>query len=278
MTMNRRQAMVALWGGLSVLGARNAQAAPPTAHYAPGFGTHDLYALVGRSTRLSVLAGRITRSQAQRTLNVLTDEAMATLSPSAQEAHQHFTALGTALSASPVQASAQAALQAYGAFLQASTTFTPQDRAALIRLARTTRAAVVSIDQLTTDLLPHLGHPMARLLLVTSQLQRQSQHLAARFLLLRTGISDADEAMHLQQGREAFTRQMGELQTAALQTPRTREQWPLLASQWVFMNAALAQTSSDPKAMETTCTTSERMLEVLDQLYPEYEAAMRQSG
>lgn len=278
MEMNRRNVVVALWGGLSVVGVRSAQAAIPAARHAPGFGAHDVYGLVGRSTRLSVLAGRITRSQAQRTLNVLTDEATATLSTSTQEARQHFTELGAALSESPVQSAAQAAVQAYGAFLQASTSFTPQDRAALIRLARTTRAAVVAVDQLTTDLLPHLGHPMARLLLVTSQLQRQSQHLAARFLLLRTGISDADEAMHLQQGREAFTRQMGELQAASLQTPRTREQWPLLASQWVFMNAALAQTSSDPQAMETTCTTSERMLEVLDQLYPEYEAAMRQSG
>jgi hypothetical protein len=30
--------------------------------------------------------------------------------------------------------------------------------------------------------------------------------------------------------------------------------------------------------MENVCTTSERMLEVLAQLYPEYEAALRQTA
>jgi len=270
MKVSRRSVSVALGCLLGAFAGRGQAAS--------GFGRRDLYGLVGKSSRLSVLAGRITRSQAQRVLGVLPAEANAALPVSTQEAHQLMTELGGLLAGTPVQTQAQSALQAYGVMLQASAALSTPDHSSLVQLARSTGAAVESVDALTTALLPHLGHPMAHMLLMVAQMQRQSQHLAARFMVLRTGISDPAEALHLQQGREVFSQQVGTLQAASLQTARIREQLGLLSNQWLFMNAALAQTSKEPHAMENVCTTSERMLEVLAQLYPEYEAALRQTA
>ena len=249
------------------------------ARHAPGFGNHDLYALVGKSTRLSVLVGRVARSQAQRALEVLPAPAVTQLAQSTQEAQRGLAELNAALANSPAQAEMQALAQTYGVFLKANEGLNPKDHAALLRMARLAGPAVEAADLLTQLLVKHLGHPMARILGTTADMQRLSQHLAARFMMMRTGVSAQDkqeQSVAVAQGRELFARNLDALRAAPLQTPAIQQRLLLLANQWLLMNESLGRTAQDVATMEHVCTTCERILEVLTQLMPEYEAALRQ--
>lgn len=254
-------------------GASLAQA-PPPARRAGAPDSADARALVGKATRLSVLSDRITRSQAQRVLGVLGARAERVLLDSSAEARKLLTELGTGSLAG--RAPYQAAAKAYDEFLRTSERFDGKDRAALGRFAVQADAVGELADQLVELLITDMGQSVARILSTTADLQRLTQHLAVHFLLAQAGIEEKEQLREISAGREAFVQQLGELHQAPLRGGQISELLPLLDNQWMLMNLALGQTRRDQAALENACTTSERTLEVLTSLYPQYEAALRQ--
>lgn len=253
-------------GGLAL-----AQAPPGVV--SPG-GARDARALVAKATRLSVLTERITRSQAQRVLGVLAGRADKVLADSSAEARRLLNELGAGSTAG--RPPYQAAAKAYDEFLRSSERFDVKDRAALGRFA--VQADVVGdlTDRLVEMLIHDMGQSVARILSTTADLQRLTQHLAVHFLLAQAGIEEKAQLTEITAGREAFGKHLAELRQAPLRNGPINDLMPLLDNQWMLMNQALGQTRRDQAALENACTTSERTLEVLTSLYPQYESALKQ--
>jgi hypothetical protein len=269
MSQTRRAVFQALVLGLSGVGAW-------AARKSPRLEAEEVYGLLGQCTRLSVLSGRILRSQAQRALNVLPQQAQTILSASTAEVRQLLRELDNALLDTALHATNQSMIQAYTTLLRASETLNPKDHAALLRLGYDTIATVNAVDKLDEHLLQQVGNQTARIMVTTAEMQRLTQHLAARFMMLRTGLGDKEQRTVLLADREAFARGLAQLQAAPLKTTKIQEQLALLANQWLLMDAALGKESAEASAMEHVCTTSERTLELLSALYRDYDVALKQ--
>ena len=258
--------------GLSTLTLRSAHAQTPrpAARDAP-----DLKSLIAKATRLSVLSDRITRSQVQRSLGVLASRADRVLADSTQEARKLLTELAASNTAAATRSQIASASQAYDGLLKASEKLAITDRPALAQFARLADDVGEAVDKVVELLIKDSAQPMAGILSTTADLQRLTQHLGVHFLLARAGVEEKEQLKEVAQGREEFIKHMAELKKANLKTAQTDGLLQLLDNQWMFMNQALGSTGRDVTAMEHVCTTSERTLEVLTSLYPQYESALR---
>lgn len=236
-----------------------------------------LQALVAKATRLSVLSDRITRSQVQRTMGVLSNRADKVLADSVAEAKRLLADVANSVPTA-VRPQHQAMAQGYERFLATSAALNPQDKTAVLRFAHQADEVGEATDRLVDQLIREMGQPVARILSTTADLQRLTQHLAVHYLLVRTGADDANQQKEVNEGREAFNRLLGELRKSDVKSGQIGGLLPLLDGQWTLMNQALNFGSRDANAMENVCTTSERTLEVLTSLYPHYEAVLRQAS
>jgi hypothetical protein len=277
MTAERRIVLKQLLASLAcaTAGVSLAQAPPAApARRAGAPNAAEARALVAKATRLSVLSDRITRSQAQRVLGVLGTRAERVLLDSSGEARKLLTELGAGSLAGRPQY--QAAAQVYDEFLHASERFDSKDRAVLGRFAVQADVVGELADKLVEMLINDMGQPVARILSTTADLQRLTQHLAVHFLLAQAGIDEKAQLHEIGTAREAFVKHLGELHQAPLRGGQINDLLSLLDNQWMLMNLALGQTKRDQSTMENACTTSERTLEVLTSLYPQYEVALKQ--
>ena len=71
-----------------------------------------------------------------------------------------------------------------------------------------------------------------------------------------------------------FQAALAQLTSAPVSTPAIRAALELGQGQWLFLDAALKR-QPDARALEDVAHTSERLLEVMDELTGLYEAALR---
>lgn len=276
MTVRRRAIALASLLPAWVFLAGTVDAQTPAAARRPGPDTPDLKALVAKATRLSVLSDRITRSQAQRVLGVLPTRADRVLADSTAEVRRLLSELGASTAAPATRAQYQTVAKGFDEFLRASERLDVKDRNALARFARQADEVGDATDQYVELLVKEVGQPTARILSTTADLQRLTQHLAVHFLLARAGIEEREQQKEVNTGREEFAKLLDELRKSPLQNGSITGQLQLIENQWLLMNQALNQVARDMASMENACTTSERTLEVLTTLYPQYEAALKQ--
>jgi hypothetical protein len=276
MTHQRRTVLKQLGASLAWAATGAALAQRPSAASGGRADAADLRAMVAKATRLSVLSDRITRNQAQRVLGVLGARAEKVLLDSLVEARRLLNELGAgSLAGRPPY---QAAAKAYDGFLRSSERFDVKDSAALGRLAVQADVVGELADELVEALINDMGQSMAHILSTTADLQRLTQHLAVHFLLAQAGIEENEQLKEISAGREAFAKHLAELRQAPLRNEQISALLPMLDNQWMLMNQALGQTRRDHAALENACTTSERTLELLSSLYPQYESALKQLG
>ena len=245
-----------------------------TARRLPAEASSELRPLIAKASRLSVLSDRITRSQAQRSLGVLRNRAERVLIDSTAESKRLLNDLGNAALSSGTRPQFQLAAQGYLGLLTSNERFDTLDRVALAKLAIQADEVGEELDKLVALLIRDLGQPVATVLSTTADLQRLTQDLAVHFLLGRAGIDEKDQQKRIDAGREHFGQLLGDLRKSPIQTLTIGQQLQLLDNQWTLMRQALNLSSRDASAMENICSTSERTLEVLTQLYPQYEAAL----
>lgn len=236
--------------------------------------TADPRVLVARATRLSVLTDRITRGHVQLTLNIQTQRAERTLTDSVAEVRRLLTELGDGLVGHPALPQYQTLAKQYNDFLTL-TRLDMKNPLNLLTLSQRADTLGQTADALVVRLVNESELPQAQILAVTADLQRLTQHMAVHFLLVRTGQDEKTQQQLLLAGRQAFARQLAELQAFPLKTPQITQDLALLNNQWTLMNQALDLQSRDSSAMEKVCTTSELTLEVLTQLYPAFEGVLK---
>lgn len=233
--------------------------------------TPDPRALLARLNRLSVLSDRITRCAVQRHLGVLTTQADKVLLGAVREARQQLDELNPLDKSTSLRAPWGTAKAAYRAYLQTAEKLDPKDRDGLVRLAHDADELDDKVTAVSEQILKESGTPVAAILSVTTEMQRLTQHLAVHFLLARAGIDEKANTEEVTGSRSTFAKRLAELRASPVQSPTIGNQLQLLEGQWVFMNAALGATVRNQQSLEAACTTSERTLEVLTQLYAQFD-------
>jgi len=114
----------------------------------------------------------------------------------------------------------------------------------------------------------------AKLVNLAGRQRMLSQRLAKNYFLLAVGLEPRLPREQIASDAADFKRALVTLASAPLSTPNIRNELALAESQWVFFAAAL-QRKAEPEALRTVATTSERLLEVMNNLTNLYDAALK---
>jgi len=90
------------------------------------------------------------------------------------------------------------------------------------------------------------------------------------------GVAPANAQAEIDQSRAEFVQKLGELSAAPINTQQIKDELDLGKQQWMFFDAALAGRGGDKKTSSTNiATTSERILEVMDNVVGMYEKLLK---
>lgn len=228
---------------------------------------------INRTARNRALSQRIAKAYAQLQLGVLPDRARDVLTNARQLVRAGFKEMGQHEWPADI-GKLLAQLHGEADKLDSLVSQLPTKESVLQVSAQADRmldaanSATVALEKLaqagTTKLVNEAGRQ--RLL---------SQRLAKNYNL--RAISPEDKALReaLAADTQDFRRGMDMLAKAPVSTPAIRAQLELAQGQWMFFDAAL-QRPADHRGLEAVATTSERLVEVTNQLTDLYEAALKE--
>lgn len=98
-----------------------------------------------------------------------------------------------------------------------------------------------------------------------------SQRMAKFYQALVWGVAPANGAAELEKARKEFIDGYRELESASINTRAIKEELELGKVQWEFFDTALKGRGEKPTLMQNVATTSERILEVMDNATGMYE-------
>lgn len=130
---------------------------------------------------------------------------------------------------------------------------------------------VLSLAHQGTVLLEkHSGTSQGRLVNIAGRQRMLSQRMAKFYQALNWGVAPAGGAAELDKARREFVAGLLELSGASSNTQAIKEELDLGRQQWMFFEAAL-QRRGDKALATNVATTSERILEVMDNVTGMYE-------
>jgi hypothetical protein len=135
---------------------------------------------------------------------------------------------------------------------------------------------VVNIaNKATGQLAVHSGTTSGKLVNISGRQRMLSQRIAKYAQAAAWGVGPANAQTEIDKSREEFVRMLGELSAAPINTQQIKDELELGKQQWMFFDAALSG-KGDKKANATNiATTSERILEVMDNVTGMYEKLLK---
>jgi len=227
---------------------------------------------INRAGRLRALSQRLAKAYAQLVLGVAQEKSLDVMAAAQRIVKGNLAELGRA-GFSGEAAGLLAACQSDAEQLMALVTGQP----AAQKLAEVNKAAdqlLASAERLTAALEAR-SKAGAKIVNVAGRQRMLSQRMAKSFMLIEAGQDAALLRRQLDAARSEFVLGMDALEAAPVSTPAIKQDLLLARSQWVFYQSAL-DGKDKAAARRDVATTSERILEVMDNLTSLYDAALRE--
>ena len=143
------------------------------------------------------------------------------------------------------------------------------------RIVDVSEEVVGIANKATGQLAAHSGTTQGNLVNVSGRQRMLSQRLAKYAQAMNWGVAPAGAQAEIEKSKAEFVQKLGELSGAQINTQQIRDELELGKQQWMFFDAALAG-RGDKKANATNiATTSERILEVMDNVVGMYEKLLK---
>lgn len=242
----------------------------PTAHTATA--QISSAAAINRAGRFRALSQRCAKAYCQLQQEVMPDNAKDVIASAQRLIQVGFEDLGRAGLAGEsgkLLASVQADANALNGMLGL-----PPTKAGIVAVSLQADKMLASADLLTAALETSAKQPSAKLINTAGRQRMLSQRLAKNYFL---GVAGAESKLSKEQlaaDRAEFKQNLSSLSAAPISTSSIRNELQLVQSQWVFFEGALSR-KPDMDALRNIATTSERLLEVNNNLATFYEAALK---
>lgn len=136
---------------------------------------------------------------------------------------------------------------------------------------------VVNIaNKATGQLAAHSGTTSGKLVNISGRQRMLSQRIAKYAQAMAWGVAPANAQAEIDKSKTEFVQMLGELGAAQINTQQIKDELELGKQQWMFFDAALTGRGGDKKTNNTNvATTSERILEVMDNVVGMYEKLLK---
>jgi Type IV pili methyl-accepting chemotaxis transducer N-term len=227
---------------------------------------------INRSGRLRALSQRSAKLFAQTSLDVLAQNAKDTMGSAQRLIQVSLEDLAKA-SLTGAMASQLATVSQSAASFTALLASTPS-KDNLPRINASADRLLDEANKLTGMLETSAKQGSAKLINTAGRQRMLSQRLAKNYFLAAAGIETPTTRVQLTDDRTEFKANMEALGAAPISTPAIRNELQLAQAQWMFFESSLNR-KADAESMKTVATTSERLLEVSNNLAGHYETALR---
>ncbi len=227
---------------------------------------------INRSGRLRALSQRSAKLYAQSSLDVLSQNARDLMGAAQKLIQLSLDDLSRA--ALTGTAASQLATVSQSAAAFSTLIASAPSKESLPRINAGADRLLAEADKLTVMLEANAKQSSAKLLNTAGRQRMLSQRLAKNYFLTAAGIETATTRSQLNDDRAEFKSNLEALGAAPISTPAIRNELQLAQAQWTFFESALIR-KADAESMKTVATTSERLLEVSNNLTSQYEIALR---
>jgi hypothetical protein len=150
----------------------------------------------------------------------------------------------------------------------------PPSKTSLASISAQADKMLLAANRATESLEASARQPAARLVNLAGRQRMLSQRLAKNYFLIAAGLDSKPLRKELSEDKDAFTKAMALFKSTPLSTPAIHNELSLGQNQWLFFESSL-RNKPDDYGLQTVATTSERLLEVMNNLTGLYEAALR---
>jgi Type IV pili methyl-accepting chemotaxis transducer N-term len=227
---------------------------------------------INRAGRFRALSQRCAKAYCQLQQEVMPDNAKDVMASAQRLIQVGFEDLGRAGLAgenSKWLAAVQADANALNGMLGL-----PPTKAGIVTLSLQADKMLASANALTSALEGSSKQSSAKLINIAGRQRMLSQRLAKNYFLATAGAESKLTREQLVEDRAEFKQNMATLGAAPISTTSIRNELQLAQTQWVFFEGALGR-KVDMDSMRNIATTSERLLEVNNNLAAFYEAALK---
>ena len=232
----------------------------------------SMAAAINRCARFRALSQRTAKAYLQIQQEIMPDNARDIMASAQRLIQIGFDDLAKA-NLNAEQLKMLNALQSESSGLNAMVAASPTRDGAIAACAQADKMLAVA-DKLTASLEATSKQSSAKLVNMAGRQRMLSQRLAKNYFLAAAGAETKVSKDLIQSDREEFKAAMATLSNSPISTNSIRNELQLAQSQWTFFEAALGR-KRDLDSMRTIATTSERLLEVNNNLTMLYEAALK---
>lgn len=232
---------------------------------------------INRAGRLRALSQRTAKAHIQLALGVLPDKSQGIATTAQALILSHLKELKTSEQRGGQRVApallAQVESDANGLLTMAAST--PTKRSAL-EVSDQSDRLLLSADKLTEAYSGIVRATSGKLVNLAGRQRMVSQRVAKLYFLGRLGHGSESANKEIQKLTSEFKTNLATLSGAPISTPAIQTYLELGRTQWVFLEDAIADKTGDAVRMRNVATSSERVLEVMNDLANEYEIALKE--
>lgn len=226
--------------------------------------------LINESGRLRMLAERMGKAYAQIALNVMPEKAREQIVQSQKRFDENLNLLGRATTTPELKHVLDAVATTYRSYSKALAI--PPSRNSVPTAHRLTERLVAEADRLTAAFDAQAHAATAKIVNISGRQRMLAQRMARMYFAAALTSEKGD----IEKYRVEFKNALATLETAPLSNSEIKRELDLAKTQWLFLDQALQGIGDVNSNIKNVATTSERLLETMDNLTSLYSTALRE--